>query len=166
MNITIDTDVLDKHRLQCNQYIFLSLLFNNKDVTSFLEREEINIEQLEHDTYIRNNKGQFIITDKVNDLFKNSVNTSIENIVSTLNKYSNSRYRVKSKSTQKFLNQRLQEYTEKEIIDTTIFMCKEWKNTNMDEYLRPETLYNETKFQSYYNKWHKQNNKVQEVNRM
>lgn len=76
---------------------------------------------------------------------------SIIQIVNYLNDVSNSNYRSSSKKTRSLINARLNEGFKvedfKKVIDNK---CKEWKGTEFEKYLRPETLFG-TKFESYLN---------------
>ena len=51
----------------------------------------------------------------------------------------------------KFLLARLEDYTVEDLISVIDKKYKEWKGTNMEKYLRIETLFNATKFESYVN---------------
>lgn len=51
----------------------------------------------------------------------------------------------------KFLLARLEDYTVDDLISVIDKKYKEWKGTNMEKYLRIETLFNATKFESYVN---------------
>ena len=72
-------------------------------------------------------------------------------IVDYLNLKSGKSFRSTGKSTQQHINARLAEGFKvedfKKVIDT---MCAKWKGTEMDEYLRPSTLFG-TKFENYLN---------------
>ena len=84
-------------------------------------------------------------------------NTSINNIninkyiVEFLNEKAGTKYRYTTDSTVRKIQARLKEgYTEedfKQVIETKV---AEWKGTDMEKYLRPETLFG-TKFESYLN---------------
>ena len=51
----------------------------------------------------------------------------------------------------KFLLARLEDYTVDDLISVIDKKYKEWKGTTMEKYLRIETLFNATKFESYVN---------------
>lgn len=80
-----------------------------------------------------------------------SITESITEIISYLNSILNTRYRVNNKVTQKHIKARIQEgFTIddfKVVIDKKV---KEWRGSEMEQYLRPETLFG-TKFESYLN---------------
>ena len=75
----------------------------------------------------------------------------IKIIIDYLNSATSSNYRYQSKATQRLIKARLNDgFTVadfKEVIDKKV---KEWKGTEMEKYLRPETLFG-TKFESYLN---------------
>lgn len=92
-------------------------------------------------------------TTKDNSIIDNSTKDTVEDIVAYLNeKVQPARpYRATTKATQKHINARLSEgYTLddfKVVIDKKV---DDWKGTEMEKYLRPETLFG-TKFESYLN---------------
>lgn len=51
----------------------------------------------------------------------------------------------------KFIKARLKDYTEEDLKTVIDKKVAEWKGTDMEKYLRPETLFNATKFESYLN---------------
>lgn len=75
----------------------------------------------------------------------------IKEIIDYLNNKTNKSFRSNNKETIKHINARLKEGYSiddfKKVIDTK---TAEWLNTNMDQYLRPQTLFN-SKFESYLN---------------
>ena len=72
-------------------------------------------------------------------------------IVAYLNTVCKTAYRHNSKNTVKHINARLKEgYTEEDFKSVIDKKAKEWLGTNMEQYLRPETLFG-TKFEGYLN---------------
>lgn len=69
-------------------------------------------------------------------------------IVRTLNILADKHYKPVP-STLKLIRARMKEYTLLEIAEVVERKCKEWKGTKMEQYLRPETLFNATKFAGY-----------------
>ena len=60
-------------------------------------------------------------------------------------------YRASSAATQKHINARLAEgYTLEDFFTVIDKKCAEWKGTDMEKYLRPETLFG-SKFENYLN---------------
>lgn len=86
-----------------------------------------------------------------NTLSSDSTAYPYKEIVNYLNDKSNKQYKHTTKKTQTLIKARLNEGFElkdfKSVIDTK---SREWMNTDMEKYLRPETLFG-TKFESYLN---------------
>lgn len=79
------------------------------------------------------------------------INADVLEVVNYLNERCHKRYRATSKSVQKFITARLRDGATvdemKAVIDVK---ASQWENdVKMREYLRPETLFNETKFEAY-----------------
>lgn len=83
---------------------------------------------------------------------KNTEKKEIYNaIISRLNEEAGTSYRPTSKSTQQHINARLAEgYTVEDFFVVIAKKCAEWKGTDMEKYLRPETLFG-NKFEGYLN---------------
>ena len=74
-----------------------------------------------------------------------------ENIIARLNEKSGMKYRPTSKATQGHINARLAEgFTVEDFYTVIDKKCLEWKGTEWEKYLRPETLFG-TKFENYLN---------------
>ena len=72
-------------------------------------------------------------------------------IIEHLNKRTGSNYKHTTESTRQKINARLNEgYNLDDFIVVIDKKCVEWMNTDMQKYLRPETLFG-TKFESYLN---------------
>lgn len=72
-------------------------------------------------------------------------------ILNHLNKRTGANYRYTTKSTRDKINARLNEgYVLDDFIEVIDKKCVEWMNTDMQKYLRPETLFG-TKFEGYLN---------------
>lgn len=77
--------------------------------------------------------------------------TTIRSIVDYLNQKAGTNYRYQTKTTQSKIRARLAEnYTVEDFKIVIDKQCSKWKGTNMEDYLRPETLFG-TKFESYLN---------------
>ena len=75
----------------------------------------------------------------------------IKEIINYLNSATSSNYRYQSKATQRLINARLNDgFTVDDFKAVIDKKTKEWKGTEMEKYLRPETLFG-TKFESYLN---------------
>lgn len=83
---------------------------------------------------------------------KPNIKTDIyKRIVDFLNEQAGTAYKAKSKATQEKINARLKEGFKVEDFETVITKkCAEWKGTEMEQYLRPETLFG-PKFENYLN---------------
>lgn len=81
----------------------------------------------------------------------NNIDNNIINIIYYLNKKAGTNYKHTTKGTQSVINARLSEgFTEddfKSVIDKKV---ARWKGTEMEQYLRPQTLFG-TKMESYLN---------------
>ena len=76
----------------------------------------------------------------------------IKNIVDYLNNKLGTRYKYNSKALQKHINARISEgYKYEDFVFVIDIKYKDWHGTEMEKYLRPETLFNSEKFQSYLN---------------
>lgn len=88
-----------------------------------------------------------------NDIYnKSSKNKEIYiNVISRLNEKSGMNYRPSSKATQGHINARLAEgFTVEDFYTVIDKKCAEWRGTDMEKYLRPETLFG-SKFENYLN---------------
>lgn len=108
---------------------------------------------------IKENQGSKkceVDTKKVRDINtynKPSINTEIYNvIIAHLNERAGTNYRATSKATQEHIKARLSEgYTVEDFYTVIDKKCEEWLGTKMEQYLRPSTLFNREKFESYLN---------------
>ena len=86
-----------------------------------------------------------------NNIYSPTKAAQCKEIIDYLNISANTHYRHNIKKTQSLINARLNENFTlddfKKVIDNKV---SEWKNTKMEKYLRPETLFG-TKFESYLN---------------
>lgn len=84
----------------------------------------------------------------------NNINNNIEDyiyIINYLNRTIGSHYRYQSRATQRLIKARLNEGYTREDFETVIDKkASKWKGTEMEQYLRPETLFG-TKFEGYLN---------------
>ncbi len=72
-------------------------------------------------------------------------------VLSYLNEKAGTAYRATSKATRGHINARLSEgYTEEDFQTVIDKKCAEWKGSDMEKYLRPETLFG-GKFENYLN---------------
>ena len=89
-------------------------------------------------------------TDKEED--KEKEKELYSSVVAYLNEKAGTAYRAKTANTQKLISGRLAEGFTLDDFKTVIDKkCAEWLNTDMEKFLRPETLFNRTKFENYLN---------------
>lgn len=82
---------------------------------------------------------------------KNTNSNTIVEIVDYLNSVCGTNYRPNTKNTQKHINARIAEgYTLDDFKTVIDKKAAEWKGKDMEQYLRPDTLFG-TKFESYLN---------------
>lgn len=75
-----------------------------------------------------------------------------EMIIEYLNEKAGTRYKLTSETNLKNIKARLAEgYTLNDLKMVIDYKCKEWQGTDMQKYLRPETLFRLSKFESYLN---------------
>lgn len=86
-------------------------------------------------------------TDTVSD----SISDTVKNIISYLNTVCNTNYKHTTQKTRKCISARLNEgFTEQDFYVVIDKKSKEWMETDMEMYLRPDTLFG-TKFEGYLN---------------
>lgn len=80
---------------------------------------------------------------------KEDVSMLVE-VLGYLNEKAGTKYKP-VESNLKFIRARLKDYCADDLKAVVDKKCKEWKGTSMQMYLRPETLFNATKFETYHN---------------
>ncbi len=107
-----------------------------------------NLGQNTHISYITNHTS---FDHKSNNQLSNNNLDIIKNIVSYLNDKTESKFKYTTKATQRKINARLNEgYKFDDFIAVIDKKYKEWKNTEFEQYLCPDTLFG-TKFEKYLN---------------
>ena len=119
-----------------------------KSRLSNFERQTINNLKSEFKNFKDNN----IINNKTN-------NIDYKYIVDFLNSKADTNYKHTTGKTQSLIRARMKEgFTLEDFKQVISNKCNEWKGTDFEKYLRPETLFG-TKFESYLNSKAKNNNK-------
>lgn len=95
-------------------------------------------------------------TDKVNEseeLENKMIGDKIKQVVEHLNKITNKNYKTTTKATQKLIRARLNEgFTVDDFKKVIELKAAQWANDQqMSQYLRPSTLFHESKFEGYLN---------------
>ena len=80
----------------------------------------------------------------------NNSNITAKRVLDYLNEKAGTGFKP-VESNLKFIVARLKDYSENDLKAVIDKKVKEWKGTKMQAYLRPETLFNATKFESYKN---------------
>lgn len=128
---------------------------NNPDKTQIEPKQNLKDKEKDKDK----------VNDNVNDnniyiVEDNNVSDTAKQIIDYLNLRTGQRYKYNNKNTQEHIKQRLKEgFTLDDFKLVIDKMCIEWMNTDMQKYLRPETLFRPSKFESYLNREVKQTTK-------
>lgn len=105
----------------------------------------------ENEQYPSDTSVTVTVTDAVNNKDKDKDINIIKNIIGYLNEVCGSSYRVTTEKTKKLIRARLNEGFTFDNFKTVIDKKHgEWAGTDMEQYLRPETLFG-TKFEGYLN---------------
>lgn len=165
--------------LQRKNYITINYEYNGKEIVKrylhinrppYPPKEgmlKINIGMLKNEMGVcQSDKGGYVKKLKDNNTYTNNTNNNnniiysqvlpYEEIINYLNLKANTHYRHNIKKTQSLISARFNESFTlndfKRVIDNKV---SEWKDTEMEKYLRPETLFG-TKFESYLNQKEKE----------
>jgi len=152
--IEIDLDILKKNLIFAEEYIILSLIEageNPKDY-EWGFTFDIVMEELENNFYIKPTEDGWILREKGRELFKDtSVEPKVDEVINYYKQVTNSpKVSNKTEANRKPIRGRLSEgYTVEDLKSVIDVKSKQWKGTSMDMYLRIETLFSPSKFQSY-----------------
>lgn len=164
--------------LQRKNYITINYEYNGKEIVKrylhinrppYPPKEgmlKINIGMLKNEMGVcQSDKEGYVKKLKDNNTYTNNTNNNniiysqvlpYEEIINYLNLKANTHYRHNIKKTQSLISARFNENFTlddfKRVIDNK---ASEWKDTEMEKYLRPETLFG-TKFESYLNQKEKE----------
>ncbi len=121
------------------------------DDSSFIDECVVGLQNLGYITY-DSVKNEFIPRAPLLKLFEPN-GDSITEIINHLNDKTGRRFSTKTQSSRRFISGRLKEgYTVEDCKGVINTMVAKWgRDSKMRYYLRPETLFNQTKFQTYYN---------------
>lgn len=162
-----NTEGLEKIRLQ-NKERQQRFRENKKKLSLELKEEEKQNSNVTHNVIVTKpsiSNSLSLISNSLNNK-PNTNNTIIKEHINIIIEYLNIKARKKFKNVEsnaKFIRARFEKgYTVddlKQVIDTKV---ADWLDTEQAKYLRPETLFNATKFQSYINQ--KPKERVEEKN--
>ena len=113
---------------------------------SNLSRQTRQIVQADYSNCLPNNIEEI----NKNNILKENKKENALKVLAYFNEKTGHNYKDTS-ANMKFLLARLEDYTVDDLISVIDKKYKEWKGTNMEKYLRIETLFNATKFESYVN---------------
>lgn len=112
---------------------------STKNQPNVNDNDNVNVNVNEND----NDNNIYIVED--NNVFKE--------IIDYLNLRTSQHYKYNNKNTKEHIKARLKEGFTVDDFKTVIDkMCLEWMNTDMQKYLRPDTLFRPSKFESYLNR--------------
>lgn len=115
-------------------------LEQDKDLNKYKEKNKI-----------KEKDKQYIIDVDTGEVIESDKDKIYKNIIDYLNNKINANYRSNSAKTKSLIEARLNEgYQEQDFFIVIDKKCKEWKDSEMEKYLRPETLFS-NKFESYLN---------------
>ena len=118
----------------------------------YLISKEEGICSNRYGVYVQTDTGVCVQT-STKDTITNNTNTNIDYkyIVDFLNSNANTNYKHTTGKTQSLIKARTNDgYTLDDFKKVILNKCKEWKGTDYEKYLRPETLFG-NKFESYLN---------------
>ena len=122
---------------------------NQNDINMKLDRKQNDIMC---DTDTETDTDTVLSKDNINIVGKPDYDSDIKQIVDYLNEKSQSQFKPKTEATRKSIIARLKEgYTVddfKRVIDSKV---KDWSDSSMREYLRPQTLFRPANFEAYLN---------------
>lgn len=132
INADINTDIISENSIDT--------ISENNDGTNYKDKDKANDKDKGNDN------------DKAKDNAAGGVRGAAQQIIQSLNNAAGTRYRAENEGTRRLIKARLDEgYTKEELISTAEKMCRIWKGTRYEQFLRPETLFGE-KFESYLNR--------------
>ena len=93
-----------------------------------------------------------LIREKITSKKGAAADQAVETVISHLNELAGTHYRPTKADTIKVITARLKEgYSVDDLKLVVSYKCDEWMGTDMQKYLRPETLFRPSKFEGYLN---------------
>jgi len=142
-------DLLKKEINQVKDKSLISFVYENLINYSSLNESVKNILNNYNENEIHNDNDN----DNDNDVsYHDTYHDTCKKVINHLNLRTGQHYKYNTDKTQKLIKARLNEkFTLNDFKTVIDKMCVEWMNTDMQKYLRPETLFG-TKFESYLNR--------------
>lgn len=142
----VEDGLLEKFENQKNKITFIEYCTK---VNTVDKKSTVGVDKKSTNNIDTNN----INNNNINTLSNNNANSEnlVKEVIEYLNLKAETKYRTDTANTKQFILRRLKEKFTlddfKKVIDNKV---KEWKGTNMEQYLRPATLFG-NKFESYLN---------------
>ena len=130
---------------------------------SQLNTKKLNTKELNKKNNIKNKQksdlaktstgnGLELIREKITSKKGAAADQAVETVISHLNELAGTHYRPTKADTIKLIRARLKEgYSVDDLKLVVSYKCDEWMGTDMQKYLRPETLFRPSKFEGYLN---------------
>lgn len=119
-----------------------------------MEKQDMEKQDIDNCTQLNNKELNNKLIKEINnkkEIYKEKNKAMIEATINYLNKKTGKAYRPTTPNTIKHLTARINEgYNDWDFMDVIDTKCKEWMGTDMEKYLRPETLFG-SKFENYLN---------------
>ena len=146
-------DLLTKEINQVKDKELIRFVYENMISYSNLNESVKNILNNYNDIQNDNdNDNDVSYHDTYHDTYHDSYNDTLKEVIEYLNLRTGQHYKCTTDKTKNLIKARMNEGFKVEDFKVVIDkMCVEWMNTDMQKYLRPETLFG-TKFESYLNR--------------
>lgn len=146
-----ELDILEVILLKIIFYKEESLFQSFKDNIQDYNECANALQDLDYIKILGSDLDQLAIRPKCEEFFKKET-SEFRDIINYLNiKIGKKRgFSLTSAANKRIINARLKEYSIQDLKDVVDVMWSKWKGSQMEFYMRPETLFNETKFQGYY----------------
>ena len=159
----LNLDKFKKSQLFLEEFVILALINEGEDVEAMKFNGDLKLilSTLEQELWITRSSEGYELRGKGRELFESAKNKdNITEILEYLNTKAGKKFSTTSQANRKFIAGRLSSgYTMEDCKKVIDVMVDKWKNdSKMNMYLRPETLFNATKFETYYNFALKYNN--------
>ena len=109
--------------------------------------DEIPTKELRRERQGNNNNKEKIKNNKN----KEYIYSVSERVIGRLNERTGKHYSYKTDAWLKLISARIKNYSVEDLISVVDKKCDEWLGTEMEKYLRPQTLFNATHFEDYLN---------------
>lgn len=157
--VSIDLNIFTSTKYSLTPVDIIVLLLIDNGINPFIVPWGMNIEigniveSLERNMYIKTTEEGWILRTKGKEVIEPKENEDAIEVLTYLNKKTGKNFSINSESNLKFVRGRLNEgYTKEDLKRVIDVMYENWGNdSKMKMYLRPETLFNPTKFQTYVN---------------